>query len=149
MKKLSQTGINELRQGYQKELQLYESIFKMDLEQNEAIKSGNLKKIFFFSNQKQEIISKINRIEARLSLWKKKWIESKFFLRDKELPALIKKIGSLLEKILLQEKENESHLRIFLENIGQSLEHIQTGKILHNAYRSYHEASARFMNQKR
>lgn len=145
---MSKTKENELEQGYQEELQLYQSMFKVNLEQNSAVKSGDMKKVFSLGNQKQEIVSKVDQIESRLSPWKKKRSESKFFLMNEELSALIKKIGSLLEKILLQEKENESCLKVFLGDIGQNIEHIQTGRILHNAY-SYHKTPARFMDQKR
>lgn len=145
---MSKTKENELEQGYQEELQLYQSMFKINLEQNRAVKSGDMKRVFSLGNQKQEIVSKVDQIESRLSPWKKKRSESKFFLMNEELSALIKKIGSLLEKILLQEKENESCLKVFLGDIGQNIEHIQTGRILHNAY-SYHKTPARFMDQKR
>ncbi len=145
---MSKTKENELEQGYQEEFQLYQSMFRINLEQNRAVKSGDMKRVFSLGNQKQEIVSKVDQIESRLSPWKKKRSESEFSLMNEELSALIKKIGSLLKKILLQEKENESCLRVFLGDIGQNLEHIQTGKILHNAY-SYHKRPARFMDQKR
>lgn len=148
MKKLSKTMEDELEQGYQEEFELYQSMLKINLEQNRAIKSGDIKRVFSLGNQKQEIVSKVDEIESRLSPWKKERTESKFPPINEELSALIKKIGSLLEKILVQEKENEFCLEIFLANIGQNLEHIQTGKILHNAY-SYHKTPARFMDQKR
>jgi len=145
---LSKTKEDELEQGYQEEFELYQSIFRVNLEQKRAVKSGDIKRVFSLGNQKQEIISKVDEIEGRLSPWKKERTESRFPPLNEELSALIKKIGSLLEKILVQEKENESCLKIFLGNIGQNLEHIQTGKILHNAY-SYHKTPARFMDQKR
>lgn len=138
----------ELEQGYQEELKLYQSMFKINLEQNRAVKSGDMKRVFSLGNQKQEIVSKVSQIESRLSPWKKKRSESKFSLMNEELSALLKKIGSLLKRILLQEKENESCLKVFLGDIGQNLEHIQTGRILHNAY-NYHKTPARFMDQKR
>lgn len=145
---MSKTKENELEQGYREELQLYQSMFKINLEQNSAVKSGDMTRVFSLGNQKQGIVSKVDQIESRLSPWKKKRSESKFSLMNEELSALIKKIGYLLEKILLQEKENESCLKVFLGDMGQNLEHIQTGRILHNAY-SYHKTPARFMDQKR
>lgn len=145
---MSTTMKDELEQGYQEEFELYQSMFEINLEQNRAVKSGNLKRVLSLGSQKQKIVGNVDEIERRLSPWKKMRAESESPHINKGLSALIKKIGFLLEKILVQEKENESYLKTFLGNIGQNLEHIQTGRILHNAY-SYRKTPALFVDQKR
>jgi len=147
MNKLSLEEETKLKENYQKELKLYESMFNIALKQEEMIQSRNLTQLLSLINQRKEIINKINQIEQKILPLKGKWTEAKDYSLGGEVSLLVKKISSLLEKILTQEQKNSSLLKKSIRKVNTDLEHIQKGKALHKAYGNYFKAKPRFMDQ--
>ena len=147
MNKLSLEEETKLKENYQKELKLYESMFNIALKQEEMIQSRNLTQLLSLINQRKKIINKINQIEQKILPLKGKWTEAKDYSLGGEVSLLVKKISSLLEKILTQEQKNSSLLEKSIRKVNTDLEHIQKGKALHKAYGNYFKAKPRFMDQ--
>ncbi|MCD6318607.1 flagellar export chaperone FlgN [Candidatus Aerophobetes bacterium] len=147
MNKLSLEEETKLKENYQKELKLYESMFNIALKQEEMIQSRNLTQLLSLINQRKEIINKINQIEQKILPLKGKWTEAKDYSLGGEVSLLVKKLSSLLEKILTQEQKNSSLLKKSIRKVNTDLEHIQKGKALHKAYGNYFKAKPRFMDQ--
>jgi len=139
----------DIKKAYEKELEIYESMFKITREQERSIQSKDLKKLSQLICQKAKMMEKIEKIEKSLVPFKEKWKNCKdeFALKE-EISTLMRKIASLLEEVLSWEKKNELLLKNHLSTTAIELKNIQTGKTLKMAYKRGDEERSRFMNQK-
>jgi len=147
LKKLFLSG--EIKEEYERELKLYESMFRITLGQEKAIQQKDFKKLFSLINQKKELIKKINEIEKKLLPFKENWEELKNSSLKTEIFPLIEKISLLLKKILVQEKKNELLLASFIDGITGNLRDIQMGKKLDKVYAIPLKEEPHFMDQRR
>jgi len=139
----------DIKKAYEKELEIYESMFKITREQERSIQSKDLKKLSQLICQKAKMMEKIKKIEKSLVLFKKKWKNCKDeFVLKEEISTLMRKIASLLEEMLSWEKKNELLLKNHLSTTAIELKNIQTGKTLKMAYKREDEERSCFMNQK-
>lgn len=149
MEPLSKQEILRLKQGYQKEVQLYQSMFEITLGQEEAIRARNLKRLLSLLSQRQKIITRISQIDKEVLPLRTKYLQFNNSSENREITILLKKLTGLLREMLVQEERNDSLLRKFIQATGDDLRHIQTARASHNAYRTRPISTPRFMDQKR
>ncbi|MCD6473271.1 flagellar export chaperone FlgN [Candidatus Aerophobetes bacterium] len=138
----------KLQEKCEEELKLYENMFRIALEQKKAINLKETKALLSLLNKRKRVINKIEAIENEIASLKKTMKESKDSFCNNKIASLMEKIASLMEKTLRQDVKNQSLLKNFIKNISQNLEHIQTGRALHNAYGKHSFPESRFMNYK-
>jgi len=148
MEQLSRQELLKVKQKYQGEIQLYQSMFGIGLEQEKAIRSRNLKRLLSLLSQREEIITRISQIDKEMLPLRTKYLQFKNCSEKEEIAILLKKLTGLLKKMLVQEEKNDSLMRKFIQATGEDLRHIQTARASHNAYRAHPISNPRFMDQK-
>lgn len=148
MEQLSRQELLKVKQKYQGEIQLYQSMFGIGLEQEEAIRSRNLKRLLSLLSQREEIITRISQIDKEMLPLRTKYLQFNNSSEKEEIAILLKKLTGLLKKMLVQEEKNDSLMRKFIQATGEDLRHIQTARASHNAYRAHPISNPRFMDQK-
>lgn len=148
MEQLSRQELLKLKQNYQGEIQLYQSMVEITVEQEEAIRSRNLKRLLSLLSQRQKIITRISQIDKEVLPLRTKYLQFNNCSEKEEIAILLKELTGLLKKMLVQEEKNDSLLRKFIQATGEDLRHIQTARASHNAYRSHPISTTRFMDQK-
>ena len=133
--------MNKVRENYNKQLKFYQEMLDIGLEQEKAIQIKDYKRLLSLIKKRKKIIEKIDMIRENSP--------SLSVDPDREVQDVVRKIIHLLERILTQEKKNESLLKKSIQNTFSALQQLDRAKLLRKAYRGFSQPDARFLDERK
>ena len=155
--------INGLVNSYQQELSEYKELLKLTNKQQQAIKSNNWEQLNQVTQNKRELMRKIDRLEEEvLDLQEQIAAELDLQIGDKFYPELIKtqlpgtqelyqvlrQVYSLMEQINELNEKNQAQMEEEKQKKQQRLKEINQGMTANKAYGGYSDNSeGKFIDQ--
>ncbi len=124
---------------YKRQLKLYQIMLSIALDQTEAIRKKDYKKLLLLIKKRGKLMEEIEDIKKKTSFSQN--------LKSNEEKNIKEEIAKLLREIISRDKENESLLRNIIKKISLNLQQIDRGKLLQKAYKGFLEPKAKFFDQ--
>ena len=124
---------------YKRQLKLYQIMLSIALDQTEAIRKKDYKKLLLLIKKRGKLMEEIEDIKEKTSFSQN--------LKSNEEKNIKEEIAKLLREIISRDKENESLLRNIIKKISLNLQQIDRGKLLQKAYKGFLEPKAKFFDQ--
>jgi len=130
--------MNDCKNCYQRQIKLYRSLLDISVDEQKAIEEKDLNKLSSLLYKKREIIQKIEDI--------KKQTPSHTEL-DPEGSNLIKRIIKLIERIIIQDRKNESLFKESINQVFLELKHLERAKRARKSYKEFTQVNPHFLDQ--
>ncbi len=138
--------LDQLEQGYQEEIALYEKLLELSRRQHELLSREENERASEVVKAKEEVISAIGEIEARLNPARTAWprLESGLAQEQKHsLEARVDTVKDLIQKVLEQDEDSAELVRKISELMREKMQKIRQNRAAAQAYQDQKDQGAR------
>lgn len=127
-------------ESYRTQLFLFRKMFEISVNQEEAIKREDYKKLLLLLQEREKIMKQITKIKQDFSVPQNPETE--------EEQDIVEQIVDLVERIFAQDKNNESLLQKGMDKISGELQQLGKAKLSQRAYAELSHYGAKFLDQR-